>query len=313
MCACAAPRLVLGDHEVPAVRLAARRRSGASWMFGEVVRLRSRARVRVDAPGSAREPPAPAPRFELIDGSAVAGPVPTSRNADEQTRARGTRRGACRVRESRHAASRSPVDRLADGGVTGHKSGSLAASSDVCTANQCENVCKQPMIRLLRSPALCAGVRDISCRARPVLLGCDGRQLVRCSRSQARSLASLGLDGGALGRFSSSSPPSASLATTPGVGSDRLERRRRRWTVARDGPRRQVAVVQALARGDATRGSRRCCARLYWRATPTRSPCILGASSLARDARGNRRARARDACAIAASQPRPVRTSRTLA
>ena len=71
-------------------------------------------------------------RFEAIDGSAVAGPIAMSRNAAERRQSRNEEwsRPPC---EERHAASRSPVDRPADGGVTGHKSGSLAARSDVCT------------------------------------------------------------------------------------------------------------------------------------------------------------------------------------
>ena len=72
-------------------------------------------------------------------------------------------RDACRLR-GRHAPSQPPAERRADGGVTGHKSGSLAATDDDCTANRREKSANSE-IRVVRSAALCRGARDTSCRA----------------------------------------------------------------------------------------------------------------------------------------------------
>ena len=150
------------------VRSSGRRRSGRA-RCSRGCTTRSRARAASPARWICARTACACWRFELIDGSAVAGPIATSRNAESAARA-AMRSGAGRLREERHAASRSPVDRPADGGVTGHKSGSLAARSDVCTPNRRENICKQPGIPVLRSPALCAG---------------RGRYLVPCARRSA--------------------------------------------------------------------------------------------------------------------------------
>ena len=123
--------------------------------------------------------------------------------ADEQERREG-RDGEAEERslsrQMRHAASRWPDEGRADGGVTGHKSGSLAATEDVCTRNRRENLCKQPQIPCGTVPALCAGVRDISRRAwRPCVLGATAAGPVRRRRRTARP-ARVARDRGALGR-----------------------------------------------------------------------------------------------------------------
>ena len=104
-------------------------------------------------------------RFDAMEGSAVAGPAASTRNAPRAASA-AMMIGAGRACEERHAPSRSPVDRPADGGVTGHKSGSLAAPHDVCTRQPSRKYLQTASIRVVRSPALCGGVRDTSCRAR---------------------------------------------------------------------------------------------------------------------------------------------------
>jgi hypothetical protein len=82
-------------------------------------------------------------RFELMDGSG--GRRPGGDNEERRERRQGKeQQWNPSPRELRHAASRTPDEGLADGGVTGHKSGSLAAPQDVCTVNRRENLCKQP-------------------------------------------------------------------------------------------------------------------------------------------------------------------------
>ena len=130
-----------GDHEVPAVRLEVRV-DLAELDVREVVRLRRMPELRIEL-------------LDLREDSLRLCPLRRDRRVrrgrpgdDQQERRKRRERQneerAWSLRERRHATSRSPVDRPADGGVTGHKSGSLAASSDVCMLNRRENVCKQP-------------------------------------------------------------------------------------------------------------------------------------------------------------------------
>ena len=162
--------------------------------------------------------------------------------ADEQER-RERRDGEAEERslspfQVRHAASRWPDERLADGGVTGHKSGSLAASEDVCTPNRRENVCKQPRFRVIRSPArarACAISRAVRGGSDP---RSDGGRLLR--RPGARAPSSR-LSRPRSARPSSISSPPRRRSHAPGqppTGSSG-DARRWRWPATGRAPRRR--------------------------------------------------------------------------
>ena len=250
MCACAAPRLERAITD-GARWSAGRRRSGRA-RCSRGCTTRSRARAASRAPGSARGPACTCWRFEAIDGSAVAGPVATSRNADERRQSRNEEWGRSPC-EERHAASRSPVDRPADGGVTGHKSGSLAARSDVCTPNRRENICKQPGIpvRTVTGPVRGRGRYLVPLRGRSAPRMASPARRSR-SRAHARELG-LARRRAALAPSSSCTPPSRALARARG-GAARLESRRRALDARVARTRRHVDGRAQLARSDQREG-----------------------------------------------------------
>jgi len=147
-CAEARPR----DPEMPAVRL----QVGVDLReldVREVVRLRRMPEARVEGTDLRQH------RLRLLalrrNGGVGRRRACGEQEEDAESRERRNDDRGRSPCEERHAPSRSPVDRPADGGVTGHKSGSLAAPHDVCTPNRRENICKQPQF-VWYGPRRCA-------------------------------------------------------------------------------------------------------------------------------------------------------------
>ena len=298
MCTCAVAEARPRDHEMPPVRL----QVGVDLReldVREVVRLDRVRELRVELLDLRRAPPAPA----------RASTRSTGRPSPGRRRARGTRREprvplreegpvAC---EERHAPSQPPVERPADGGVTGHKSGSLAAPADVCTTNRRENICKQPRL-LWYGPRPCAAACAIPRAVRgdrpPGMRRSDVGRRARSGRPARNAHTPRSAR-----RSSSSTPPSrrsrgrARPPCSSNAGGSALDARLART-------RRHVAVVRSSL--DATNAAGRqpaATALRRGRRRPDRGPasararcrrCSTGStSSSARRARTAARGRAR--------------------
>ena len=117
---------LLRDHEVPPVRLQARRRCCAELDVRQVVGLDRVGEARVHLLDLGED------RLRLLALRADRGIGGRRAGADDRSDARprvvsAEEREACRVSGVLHAMRLVPTDRPADGGVTGHKCGSLAA------------------------------------------------------------------------------------------------------------------------------------------------------------------------------------------
>ena len=252
------------DHEMPSVRLQVgvdlRELDGR-----EVVRLRRVTEPRVEVTDLRQH------RLSLLalrrDGGVGRRRACGEHEEHAESRERRYEERGRSPSEERHAPSQPPVERPADGGVTGHKSGSLAAPHDVCTANRRENICKQP--------------RFVWYGPRPCAAACAIPRAVHGDRPP-------GMRRSDVGRRTRSGRPARNAHARAALGGARALRRRiGRRAGARSPPCGSKAGGRHSMRGlrapgaaspssaarstQPTSGSPTCCAGSMSRAMPTRS------------------------------------------
>lgn len=172
--------------------------------------------------------------------------------------------------------SHAPVERPADGGVTGHKSRSLAAPHDVCTINRHENLCKQPRF-------VCGTVTGpVRHRAR-YLVPCTAIVLAGCAAAAAVGAPGPADRTASLARAQRSAElqlyAAESAVARARTAAARLERHRRVLDARLTRARRQVEVVRSSLAATNERVAT-LLRRLYVEGDPDPIAVLLGAGSL---------------------------------